>query len=70
MMSEALFSGWLSEPHMITILFTWFVQGVFCYSMFVLPHKQEREAMKAEKPAPVEESRKAAWGTGAAASSA
>ncbi|CBE68976.1 MAG: hypothetical protein F9K13_11200 [Candidatus Methylomirabilis oxygeniifera] len=48
MMWEGLFSGWLSEPHVMTILFTWFVQGVFCYSMFVLPYGRERKAQARE----------------------
>lgn len=57
---ETSYFSWLSDPYLITILFTELVIGVGAYSMFVLPKKQEREAAEAAKRARVVELRKAA----------
>lgn len=51
---------YLVDPYLITILFTWLVIGMGCYSMFVLPQRLEKGAQQAARPMPAEELRKAA----------
>ena len=59
-MPGAGFLEYLTDPYLMTGVFTWLVIGVVCYAMFVLPQRQKEEAARTVKPTPVEALRKAA----------
>jgi hypothetical protein len=39
----------LTNTRLITGLFTWFVQGAFCFAVFVLPRWQEAEVARVKE---------------------
>lgn len=49
MPSVEFFMELFNNTYLITALFTWFVQGAFCFGLFVLPRWQEAERVRMKK---------------------
>jgi hypothetical protein len=54
------FMGDIGDPYLITTLFTGLVLGAVCFGLSVLPRWEDQERMRASKPTPTVELRKAA----------